>query len=71
MEDSSLVFVSIIGGLVSLIIYYLIIRGAVTSAMTKTNELLGKQNKILLKWLQHQGFDTKELEDITQVKKKA
>jgi hypothetical protein len=63
MEESSLVFVSIIGGLISLIIYYLIIRGAVASAMNKTNELLEKQNKILLKWLQHQGFETKELDD--------
>ena len=63
MEDSSIIFVSIIGFLISLCISYLIIRGAVVSAMYKTNELLEKQNKILLKWLQHQGFDTKELED--------
>jgi len=45
--------------------------GAVASGMKKTNQILEQQNKILLKWLNHQGFDTKELENLTQIKKKA
>jgi len=71
MDKDYLPFIYLIASVIGIVIYYQMLIGAVASGMKKTNQILEQQNKILLKWLNHQGFDTKELENLTQIKKKA
>lgn len=70
MEPTTL-WIYLFAAIVSLIISYHLIASAVSAGMRKTNDILKKQNEILLKTLNEQGTDKDELNDIFLVEKKA
>jgi len=69
MEDTTL-WVYLFAAIISLVITYHLIASAVSAGMRKTNDLLKKQNDILLKTLNEQGTDKDELNDIFLMEKK-
>lgn len=73
MEDSNILLIvmaSIIGFVIMLAIYHAVIKSAVKAAMKDQNQLIKKQNDILLMMLNKQGVDKDELMDIFLQEKK-